>query len=264
MKRAYADIPEGQIHYRIEGDGLPILLLHMAVASSDEFLRAMHFLSRKYQAIAMDFLGAGDSDPAPYAYQIPDHARTVISFMDALGIKKANIVGHHLGSIVAAETQITWPKRVNKLVLSGLGYRPEPGEGIAFKDPPNFMSRVEIKADGSHLIEWWRRSALWGDYSPEILEERVLEYIKAGPRGEEEHSTATAYDLKHRLPLITCPTLVLTATFDPFFSGAEKVMRSIPDSKLAIIENGPIYLDRAMPQQFAEAILNFLNTDGHN
>lgn len=59
MKRAYADIPEGQIHYRIEGSGEPILLLHMAVSSSDEFSRAMHFLSKKYQAIAMDFLGAG-------------------------------------------------------------------------------------------------------------------------------------------------------------------------------------------------------------
>jgi len=39
MKRAYADIPEGQIHYRVEGNGNPILLLHMAVASSDEILK---------------------------------------------------------------------------------------------------------------------------------------------------------------------------------------------------------------------------------
>jgi pimeloyl-ACP methyl ester carboxylesterase len=258
MKRAYADIPEGQIHYRIEGSGEPILLLHMAVSSSDEFSRTMHFLSKKYRAIAIDFLGAGDSDQAPYAYQIPDHARTVISFMDALGLKKANIVGHHLGSIVAAETQITHPDRVSKLVLSGLGYKPEPGEGAPFEEPPNFMSPVEIKPDGSHLMEWWRRTTLWGDYTLEILEERMLEYIKAGPRGEEEHVTAMAYDLKSRLPLITCPTLVLTATYDPFFSGAAKVKDSIPNSKLAIIKNGPIYLDRAMPEKFAEAILKFL------
>ena len=31
MKRAYADIPEGQIHYRFEGKGEPVLLLHSAV-----------------------------------------------------------------------------------------------------------------------------------------------------------------------------------------------------------------------------------------
>ena len=83
MKRAYVDIPEGQLHYRMEGEGEPVILLHMAVASSDEFVRPMHFLSRSYCAIALDFLGAGDSDPAPYPYGILDHARTVIKVMDA-------------------------------------------------------------------------------------------------------------------------------------------------------------------------------------
>ena len=47
MKRAFTDIPEGQMHYRTEGQGEPVLLLHMAVASSDEFTRVMHILSKK-------------------------------------------------------------------------------------------------------------------------------------------------------------------------------------------------------------------------
>jgi pimeloyl-ACP methyl ester carboxylesterase len=180
--------------------------------------------------------------------------------MDSLGIKKASFVGHHMGSIVAAELQITHPERVDKMVLSGLGYKPEPGEKATFKEPANFTSAVDIKPDGSHLMEWWRRTTLWGDYSPEILEERLIEYVKAGPRGEEAHSTAMSFDLKKRLPLINCPTLVLTATNDPFFSGAERVKADIPGAKLKVIENGPIYLDRAMPQQFAEAVLGFLGT----
>ena len=46
MKRAYADIPEGQMHYRAEGEGEPVLLLHMAVGSSDEFTRVIPFLSK--------------------------------------------------------------------------------------------------------------------------------------------------------------------------------------------------------------------------
>lgn len=44
MKRAYVEIPEGQMHFRFEGNGETIILLHMAVALSDEFSRAMHFL----------------------------------------------------------------------------------------------------------------------------------------------------------------------------------------------------------------------------
>jgi len=97
MKRAFTDIPEGQMHYRVEGTGEPVLLLHMAVASSDEFTRVMHILSRKYRAIALDFMGFGDSDPTPCEYQIIDHAKTVISFMDSLGIKHAHIAGQFFG-----------------------------------------------------------------------------------------------------------------------------------------------------------------------
>ena len=259
MKKAFTDIPEGQMHYRIEGEGKPILLLHMAVASSDEFSRVMHFLSRKYRAIALDFLGAGDSDPAPHEYQVLDHARSVVSFMDSLNIRKSNIVGQLLGGHIAAEVAINWPERVDKLILAGPGSFEET-EVTALNKPPDFITRVEIKADGSHLLEWWRRAGLWGDYSLDILEERVLEYVKAGPRGEEAHWAGTTYNLIPRLPLITCQTLVLDATNYLFHHQAKEVKRLIPNSSLTTIENGPMYLDRAMPKEFAEAIINFLSS----
>ena len=257
MKRAYTDIPEGQMHYRFEGEGDPIIFLHMSVGSSDEYSGVLHFISKKYRGIAVDFLGFGDSDPAPRAYLDMDHAKTVHSFMDSLGIKKASIVGQHYGSRVAVEVALNWPERVNKLVLAGPGFW-DVSEAIALNEPPNFTTRVELKPDGSHLMEWWRRSGLWGDYSLEILEERVIEYIKAGPRGEESHWAGAAYDLKPRLPLIACPTLVLDATHYPFHYLAQEVKKLIPNSKITTIENGPMYLDRAWPKEFAEAILNFL------
>ena len=258
MKRAYTNIPEGQMHYRFEGEGEPILLLHMAVASSDEFSRVKHFLSPKYCAIALDFLGAGDSDPSPYEYKVLDHARTVISFMDSLKIKKAIIVGHLLGGHIAAEVAINWPERVDRLILAGPGSFEESGTTNVDK-PNDFIKQVEIKADGSHLLEWWRRASLLGDYFLDILEERAIEYVKAGPRGEEAHWTGTSYNVMPRLPLITCPTLVLDATYYLFHYQAKTVKSLIPNSKLTTIENGPMYLDRAMPKEFAEAIINFLS-----
>jgi pimeloyl-ACP methyl ester carboxylesterase len=259
MKRAFTDIPEGQIHYRTEGEGEPILLLHMAVASSDEFTRVMHFLSGKYRVIALDCLGFGDSDPAPREYQIIDHARSVISFMDALHIKKTNVVGQFFGAEIAVELAVNWPKRINKLVLAGAEFW-EDSQAVDLKEPTNFTTTVEIKQDGSHLLEWWRRACLWGDYSLEILEERVIEYIKAGPRGEEAHWAGGNYNSKHRLPLITCPTLVLDATGFPLHSRSPVVQRLIPNSTLTTIENGPMYCDRAMPKEYAGAILDFMNS----
>ena len=264
MKRAYTDIPEGQIHYRTEGDGEPLLLLHAAVASSNEFGRVLPFLSKHYRVVAMDYLGHGESDPAPYQYQIIDHARTAVSFLGSLGIKKANILGKNAGANVAAELAINWPERVNRLVLSSAGYFPGPSEGIVMRGHPdfkNFTSPVEIKRDGSHLMEWWRRAAFW-EAPPDILEERILEYIKAGPRGEEIHWASGKYDVKGRLPLINCPTLVLSGTDDPFYPVAEKVKMLLPHGKLTIIQNGSIYVTRIIPEEYAKAVLNFLNQTG--
>jgi len=42
--------------------------------------------------------------------------------MDCLGIKKAIVVGQHAGAKVGIELAVTWPERVNKLVLSSTGY----------------------------------------------------------------------------------------------------------------------------------------------
>ena len=62
MKRGYADTPEGQVHYRTEGNGEPLLLLHKAGLSSDEFTEMLPFLGKKFQVIAMDVLGYGNTD----------------------------------------------------------------------------------------------------------------------------------------------------------------------------------------------------------
>jgi pimeloyl-ACP methyl ester carboxylesterase len=259
MKKAYTDIPEGQIHYCIEGTGEPILLLHAAVSSSDEYARVIPFLSKKYCAIAMDFLGNGNSAPAPRPYSVADHARTVVSFMDNLGIKKAIIVGQHIGAKMAVELAINWPDRVSKLVLSNIGFYPKPEEGLGTViDPPNYTGAVEVKADGSHVMEWWRRSTCWG-HPLEIVEESFLEKVKAGPRGEEMHWAGEAYDPRPMLPLIKCPTQVISATRDVFSIVQETVHKLIPNSTLTVIENGPIDINRVWPKEFAEVILDFLN-----
>jgi pimeloyl-ACP methyl ester carboxylesterase len=259
MKKAYADIPEGQMHYRIEGSGEPILLLHAAVSSSDEYAKVIPFLSKKYLAIAPDFLGNGNSDPAPYQFSVPDHARTIVSFMYSLGIEKAIVVGQHIGAKMAVELAINRPDRVSKLVLSNIGFYPKPEEGLGTViDPPNYTGAVEIKADGSHVVEWWRRSTCWG-HPLEIVEESFLEKVKAGSRGEEMHWAGEAYDPRPMLPLIKCPTQVISATRDVFSIVQETVHKLIPNSTLTVIENGPIDINRVWPKEFAEVILDFLD-----
>jgi len=145
--------------------------------------------------------------------------------MDALGIKKSGSGRAACRGKIGVEMAVNWPERVSKLVLSSIGYYESEGKNI--QDPPNFRGKVEIKADGSHLMEWWQRSALWG-HPLDITHDRTVEYIKAGPRGEELHWAGRNYDPRPRLPLVKCPTLVLSATRDPFCVVAENVHKLVP------------------------------------
>jgi pimeloyl-ACP methyl ester carboxylesterase len=263
MKRAYADTPEGQIHYRIDGSGEPVIFLHMACSSSDEYTEVMRFMSNSYRCIAMDFPGYGDSDKPTYKYQIGDYARTVAEFMDALDIKRASIVGHHVGATIGAEFAVNFSDRVDKLILSAYEYFRDENKWIALQRDPVFKP-IEINPEGSHLMEYWRRAKRYGD-PVEIVARRALDFHKAGPGGEQMHSAlhhAYGPKIKATLPRIQCPTLLLWGALDPFCEEPEDAKNLIPRSKLTIIPNGPVYIDRVMPKQFAEAIVAFLKNPG--
>jgi pimeloyl-ACP methyl ester carboxylesterase len=108
-------------------------------------------------------------------------------------------------------------------------------------------------------MEWWRRAERYGD-PPDIVDERVLDFHKAGSRGEELHWAAFEYAPKvhDKLKLIQCNALVLTGTKDEWLPTVEQVAKIIPKSTWIVIPDGPVYMGRLMPKEFAEAILTFL------
>jgi len=55
-------------------------------------------------------------------------ARDAITFIDALGLGPADLVGHSMGGLVAQEVALARPDLVRRLVLAGTG--PRGGEGI--------------------------------------------------------------------------------------------------------------------------------------
>lgn len=123
----------------------------------------------------------------------------------------------------------------------------------------------EITSDGSFMQEVWGKvQAFAPDVSPDIKYEMCLEYLQAGPKGEESHWAFVAYDPQPRLPLVKCPTLVVCGKEDPFFPEVDNVKRLIPRANSFIIE-GPrsgTPITREMPKEFAEAVLSFLLKDG--
>lgn len=151
VKRAYLDTEDGQILYRIAGEGEPILLLHMVPRSSDEFRELIPILAEKRQVIAMDLMGLGDSDKPPREYSVADYVKNVIELWDNLGIEKSHVLGSVTGGYIAGELAATYPERVNKLILCNVhGFDAEEQE----------KNRAEIFDGISNQRRWFSFNAM--------------------------------------------------------------------------------------------------------
>ncbi|RCJ38372.1 hydrolase [Nostoc minutum NIES-26] len=265
IKRAFLDTEDGQILYRIGGEGEPILLLHMTPRSSDEFRELMPILAAKKLVIAMDLMGLGDSDKPPRVYSVADYAKTAIALLDELGIKKASIFGSLTGGYIAGEVAAAYPERVEKLILCNvIGFSQEERDKI-FK---TYSQGSQIKEDGSHLMErWLARVSYVG--KGELNHRCVLDDLKTFNSPVYPGIAVANYCLstQERFRLIKCPTLILSGEkgLEPLekaglarYENQLWLREVIPDSQRVELEGGTLWMLNQMPEEVLKAIVDFL------
>ena len=106
------------IAYQVEGQGEPVILLHGNGLSGGLWKYNIGPLSPRYQVFAPDLPGFGRSDKPDADYGVEYYVEFLKSFMDALQIRKAALVGHSFLGVVAATFAVRCPDRVTKLVLA--------------------------------------------------------------------------------------------------------------------------------------------------
>lgn len=261
IRRAFADLPAGQIHYAECGEqhAKPVLLLHQTPRSWDEYRDVLPLLGRNFRVIAMDTIGFGDSSKPPLGHDSIEHwAQTAIGLADALGIGHLSVVGHHTGAAIAIEMAAAYPDRIEAAVLSAA-----PLVNADFRAShagPVRIDNAEHLSDGSHLLELWRQRQPWypaGDF--DLLDRFMVDALKAGARAVEGHAVVARYVMETRLPLIRCPVLVIAPSADPHaYPGARPLADTIAGSRYVEIEGGMVPLPDQMPQRFAELVTDFL------
>ena len=261
VHRAYADLPHGQVHYAECGaaDAPPVLLLHQTPRSWTEYREVLPLLGARYRAIAMDTAGFGASDPPTGAASIEAWAAVAAQLLDALGIARAQVVGHHTGGVIAIELAARHGARVRSLVLSSTPYTDAAFRRARAERPP--IDAVEEHADGRHLAELWRkRQGFYPPGRPELLQAFVRDALQVRGDVEGGHRAVASYRMEAVVAAITQPTLVIRAGADPFASPhAQEWLHLLPQAQLADIPEGMVPLPDQLPQPFAKVVLQFLD-----
>ncbi len=265
IKRAFLDYQHRQIHYRIGGEGDPLLLLHMTPRSSDEFREVMPILAQKRWAIAMDLMGLGDSDQPPWVYSMTDYVKSIIALLDELKIKKCSILGSLTGGYMAAEVAATYPERVEKLILCNVFYfDPEGTDNITTR----YKTGFQIQADGSHLMDRWLARVNY--VGTGALNHRcVIEDLKCfdGPIFTGMAVAKYCPMAADRFQLIQAPTLVLSGTkaLEPLEkAGLAKpehqdwLSHTIPHSQRFELDGGTLWMMNQMPDLISTFVIDFL------
>jgi len=117
-----------RIHYRVEGKGEPVLLIHGFAANIEVNWGKpgiLEALARSYQVIAIDNRGHGQSDKPHEAEAYRGQmAEDVIRLMDHLKIRQAQVVGYSMGGFIALKLLDTHPERLRSAVVGGAGWNP--------------------------------------------------------------------------------------------------------------------------------------------
>ena len=236
------------------GERTPIVFLH-GVGSDKSVWRGQldHFAGER-RAVAFDYPGYGESDPAPEGTTRDDYAAAVASAMGALGIAQAHVCGLSLGGVVAIAMHAVAPERCASLVLADTFASHPDGRAIydrSVAGSENMRALAEARVDV--LLGQPADPAVRG----EVIETMANIHPAAYRTGAEAVWLADQHD---RATDIRVPTLVLCGAQDHVTPPSLSLVltRLIPGARCEVMAGASHLANLDRPDEFNTLVGAFI------
>ncbi len=230
-----------RLHYRVAGEGPPLVLVHGFSASSSWWRRNITHLARRHRVYALDVVGFGRSWPKR-SFSLERAAENVVAWMEAVELPGADLCGHSMGGHLCIRLAATHPERVRKLVLVG-------ATGLPLR------TRLPLLA--------WRSVRTSGHTRFQLAPTAMTSALQAGPLIlVSALRDLLSDDVKESLARITAPTLLIWGERDlvvPLEFG-QALHLGIAGSRLAVVPGAGHQLMFECAEQFNRLVLDFLDT----
>lgn len=253
------------IHYRREGTGFPILMLHAGVADSRMWQPQVDDFAKHFDVIRPDMRGFGDSELPAGSWAPRDD---LLGLMDQLRLKPAHLVGCSMGGSLAIDFAIDHPERVSKLVLVGAGVsgaQQDPRHDGLYAEVMAADERGDMNAVNELEMYLW----LDGPHRPRGYVAQPLRELFLDMNGRNLNADWAKSPIQNleppaakRLDEITAPTLVIfgDADLEPIRETADLLASSIRGARKAAIHDAAHLPNLEHPEEFNRLVLAFLRS----
>jgi pimeloyl-ACP methyl ester carboxylesterase len=271
-----------RFHVARIGQGRPLLLLHGWPEFWLTWESVMQRLADRFQLIAPDLRGFGDSDKPDGPCGPDRHAQDMLALLDTLKLDRVGIVGHDVGGAVMQPLARQAPERSAGLFFFGFVY---PGIGARMGTPdrlneiwyqsfnqmpmaPDIVgaTRDTCRAYIGHFLRHW---AYRKDAFDDVIETFVDNFLKPGNlvggfahyRAAHAGRMAMLRGDAPALPPITVPTCVRWAEHDPIFPYAwtDRLGDTFSNLDLAPLPGVGHFAHREAPDRAAAEVATFFD-----
>jgi len=202
------------VRVRISGpEDAPVAVLAGSLGSTPAMWDAvLPLLERHLRVVRYDTRGHGDGPAPPGPYTIDDLARDLLAVLDAVGARRAHLVGLSLGGLTALRVAQQAPDRVDRLVVLCSSARFAPAQ--QWRDRADTVRREGTAAVAERVVGRW--------FTPDHLaahpaERRRWEAMVASIPAEGYAACCEALmtaDLRAGLADVVAPTLAVAGEAD--------------------------------------------------
>lgn len=268
-KSQFLDLHGVPVHYKVEGSGIPVLLLHGTGSSLHTWDDWAESLSDSFQIVRLDLPAYGLTGPRPDRdYALSTYIQFLDEFTEAIGIDSFHIAGNSFGGELAFIYAGHHPEKVGKIILvdaAGLPSGEEPP--MVFKLASNPITALILKKVTpksfikKNMLEVYEDDEL-------VTDEIVTRYHDMATReGNREafvdRVNTPSVDYSHLLSKLEEPTLIMWGEKDEWapFENAAIMDKMIPNSRIvSYAEVGHLPMEE-YPVQSAKDAKEFLLND---
>ena len=236
------------------GTAVPIVFLHGVGSDKSVWRPQLAHFGETRRAVAFDYPGYGDSDPAPDGTTRDDYASAILSAMRQLGIDRAHVCGLSLGGVAAIAMHNADPKFCASLILADtFAVHPD--------GPAIYERSIAASSDLRALAEARVDVLLAQPVDPAVRSEVVETMARIDPAAYRTGAEAVwLADQSERAAAIGVPTLVLCGTEDKITppSLSEELAQIVPGAVLRLISGAGHIGNLEKPADFNAIVEDFV------